>query len=986
MAELDGARVGNYHILRRIGGGGMGDVYLAEQTSLGRLVVIKVMRGEESIQTDAEAKARQVRQFMQEARAIASLDHPHILPLYDYGEEGHIRFLVMAYVPDGSLADLLSPGPSQRLHLPLPPLFVAEIITESAEALQFAHDHGIIHRDVKPGNLLIHLLSPRSTGTSERRTLSEALESPRIHVLLADFGLARLLTELAEGTATTGTPLYNAPEQYHGRPVPATDQYALACVAYLLLAGKPVFSGTVAELYHQHLSVTPRPATQVNALLPPAVDTPLLRALAKSPEQRFPRILDFAQALEATIRPASLASRPLAMRANVSPSARQAPEQSPHPVATPPALRPTQHADGIPAALPEPRLSRPQGSQALPSLLPEQPIPPRSPTGAVATHIYSDAPGATIPSRPTGRSRWRNPAGRRLVIGSAILLVIILLGSVGLTLAQRLHSPTVTHDDMVRITGAGKIDLEQLPVLDHGTASTSSDVAVRLRWTQSEAAAQAQAADHLSALPVLPSLGPAPSALAGAVPGKLPAESLTGLGQSVVAAPAPLDVSLASDRQFVVEAVDGAFQIEGLDVAHSTHLQIAAASLFKPVLQAGDTLGEPRVFFDSASGLWVSVMNELRTRNGVVSAGFFDVAISDTDQPTTGWSVYQFSTSLHGAEDATAPEDWADDPQIGNDSQAFYITGNLFATSTGTPFLGSVVYDLPKRVFATGRASVGSPVYILSGFANLQKNPALGVIPAQNNGTENTEWLISNDAGYVDEGQTSNTIIVWAITNPAAVNSGNLPSLVGVVVKLPRAYADPPMAVQKGSSTRLTNDDARFAQLYFSAGHLYGAFTTAVNWAGDAATRSGIYWLDLVPTLPGRASKSPVTITVAQQGIYGFTGDYTFDPALIPTLPGDLALFVEASSAAFYPSFVSITRRSTDPVDQLGGNGQVLVALGGAPVVPYAGSHWSDYIGASASPATGNQSSIVWGAGPYLGMKTAYWQTLLWQVQPGRTN
>ena len=990
MAELDGTRVGNYRILRRIGGGGMGDVYLAEQSALGRQVVVKVMRADESTETDAEMKGHQVQQFMQEARAIAALDHPHILSLFDYGEEGNIRYLVMPYVPDGSLADMLAPEPSPRLHLPLPPPFVAEIITQTADALQFAHDHGIVHRDVKPGNLLLQILPDRQTGQTDHSTFYEALPTTRIHVVLADFGLARFLSEVGGGTASIGTPRYSAPEQYQGRPVPATDQYALACVAYQLLTGQPVFSGTVAELYHQHLSVPPRPATQVNALLPPAVDTALLRALAKDPDQRFPRIVDFAQALNASIVPASLASRPLPLRANTGASFRPpAPAMSllPPQVAASPDPVPRGHPDGLPAALPEARKSRQHPVTVISTSSGQGTLPAPSQEQTPA-RPHPDAPGALIRPRSHWGLRWPSLAHtqRRLIVGSAALLVVILLGSLAFVATQRRTTVLAPNDSVVRITRTGSVDIRKLPILPAGKGSPPSSVLFQLQLNEAQAMAQGRAADHLTALPVLPQSAPELAAGASLASRGMPAGSLSGLGQSDVGATAPLDTSIAGTSQYVLEAVDGDFQIVGLGSTHSTHVEIAAASLFKPVFQPGDTLGEPRVFFDSASQRWIVVMNEVQTKSAAVSKGFFDLAVSGSNQPTASWSVYQFSTIVHLSNDQVAEEDWVDDPQIGNDSQAFYITGNLFTASTESAFLGSVVYDVPKREFAAGRAPVGSAIYILTGFANQQKIPVLGVSPAQTNGSQNIEWLVSNDAGYVDDGQTSNRIIVWVITNPAVVNSGKLPSLVGVVVKLPLAYADPPMPMQRGSSIRLSNGDARFAQVYFASGHLYGAFTTAVNWAGDTATRSGIYWLDLVPTFGGRAAGSPLSVSVAQIGIYGFAGGYTFDPALVPTLSGDLVLFTEASSTGFYPSLVYTTRLNTDPANQLGRNAQVFVAAGSAPVARSLGSHWSDYIGGSTLLAAGNHSNVVWGAGPYSGTNPNYWQTLLWHVQIGGAN
>lgn len=312
MSGLVGQQLGNCQIVRLIGSGGMGLVYLAEQPELARQVAIKVVRATGELEISAEAREQATQRFLQEARAVASLDHPHILPLYAYGEERGIHYLVMPYVPDGSLADLISTTSNPAASPPflsLAPIDTASLIVQVATALQYAHDRGVIHRDVKPQNILVRMLSPTHSGTPQ--TLNPGLpphprapggpEQRTVHALLADFGLARMLTELSGTTGATGTALYMSPEQCRGHAVPASDQYALACVAYLLLAGRPVFIGTVAELHHQHLSETPLAITQVNKTLPPAVDGVLRRALAKQPEQRYPHVHAFAEALHTAL-------------------------------------------------------------------------------------------------------------------------------------------------------------------------------------------------------------------------------------------------------------------------------------------------------------------------------------------------------------------------------------------------------------------------------------------------------------------------------------------------------------------------------------------------------------------------------------------------------------------------------------------------------------------------------------------------------------
>src|SRR5712691_6928327 len=291
---------GRYQYLRLLGSGGMGQVYLMQDTRVSRQVAIKVIRFEGAPYPDHSTTNDAARLFQREARAIAALEHPNILPLYDYGEERRedatITYMVMPFCADGSLDGWLSLH-TNRL---LPPQDVAYMLEQTAEALQFAHDHEVIHLDVKPSNFLLR---------------SNKRNPDRPTLLLADFGIARNYTTVASSSRTIrGTPTSMAPEQWSSSPVFATDQYALAVMTYELLAGRPPFVGSMEQLMYQHFNAAPPPPSTFNPRLPAAFDAVILRALAKKPEDRYPSIADFAGAFAGAVKQVegelSLAERP----------------------------------------------------------------------------------------------------------------------------------------------------------------------------------------------------------------------------------------------------------------------------------------------------------------------------------------------------------------------------------------------------------------------------------------------------------------------------------------------------------------------------------------------------------------------------------------------------------------------------------------------------------------------------------------------------
>jgi serine/threonine protein kinase len=264
-----GSRVAGYLLERLVGVGGMAAVYQARDERLGRVVALKLLAGDEAVRM----------RFVREARAVAAVDHPHIIPVYAAGEADGMQFIAMRFVAGDTLGGII------RVHGSLSPRRAAGFISPVASALDAAHAAGLVHRDVKPGNILV----------DSRRGGPE-------HAYLTDFGIARAM--LSAGTLTVagqflGTPDYAAPEQVNGHPVDGrADQYALACVAFELLSGSVPFKREmpIAVLY-AHLSTPPPRLTALRPDVPPAVDEVLARAMAKSPDERYPTCADFADAL-----------------------------------------------------------------------------------------------------------------------------------------------------------------------------------------------------------------------------------------------------------------------------------------------------------------------------------------------------------------------------------------------------------------------------------------------------------------------------------------------------------------------------------------------------------------------------------------------------------------------------------------------------------------------------------------------------------------
>ncbi len=456
--------------------------------------------------------------------------------------------------------------------------------------------------------------------------------------------------------------------------------------------------------------------------------------------------------------------------------------------------------------------------------------------------------------------------------------------------------------------------------------------------------------------------------------------TLNGLGQSDMGIDTPVDLSVAANAQYVIEAVDGGFQVA---TTQGKGLRLGFVQFFSPLLHAGDVFGEPRVIFDPTSERWVLVVDEITTDLGNINASYFDIGISTTKSPLGLWHVYQIPTQSNEFGNCN----WADDPQVGSNAVGFFIAGSIFTCGTGGELLGVVLWELPKSAFLNGKSV---PPLRWVGFTNSFHQPLLSLVPAIEAGSTSTEWLVGNDAGDVDDGTVSNTLSLWAVVPTSS--PGAATTLPYTTVSLSSAYADPPQALQPNpapqdeqSSPRLSTGDARVTSAQFINGQIYAAFTTAVNWPGDTSTRSGIYWLDLAPSISSQTNN--VSAQLVQAGILGQPGTYLFTPALAADAEGDVVLSAQISAFGLNPGIIYTSRRSGDPSSQMGqGNSIVLLQAGAGPF----GAHWGDYMGSSLVIYDSNHVwPKVWIAAPVIDPSdqsdelASSWHTSVWEFDTG---
>lgn len=272
MEDLTGKQFGPYQIVAPLGEGGMAAVYKAYHPAMERYIALKVLPRHMAFSEEFLTR------FRREAKLLAQLQHPHILPVFDYGEGDGYPYIVMPFIVSGTLADILR---KQRLSLPE----VRRILTQIGDALSYAHGRGMIHRDIKPSNVLI---------------------DERGNCLLTDFGLARMV-EAAEKLTTSGsimgTPAYMSPEQGMGSNTDyRSDLYSLGVILYEMITGRvPYTAETPVAVVFKHIQDPLPAARKFNPNLPEALERVLLKSLAKNPEDRYQTADEFVQAVQRVI-------------------------------------------------------------------------------------------------------------------------------------------------------------------------------------------------------------------------------------------------------------------------------------------------------------------------------------------------------------------------------------------------------------------------------------------------------------------------------------------------------------------------------------------------------------------------------------------------------------------------------------------------------------------------------------------------------------
>jgi eukaryotic-like serine/threonine-protein kinase len=386
MTDLAGQYLGRYYLAERLGEGGMAVVYKAHDTRLERDVAIKIIR---SGAFPMDALGEVLKRFEREAKSLAKLSHPNIVKVHDYGEHEGSPYIVMEYMPGGTLKKILGK--------PIPWQIALRLLLPVARGVEYAHQRGIVHRDIKPTNILI----------------TESGDP-----MLSDFGIAKLFeadqtTNLTGTGMAVGTPEYMAPEQWDGKPNPQSDLYSLGIVLYEMVTGrKPYIADTPVSLLLKQATEPVPPPHQFVADLPEATESLLVKSLARDPRDRFADMKTLIRAMEAL-----LASAPTVQSPQLDPDAPYKATLAPQVISTQIEPQHGRDADLLPGA---PRTPMPK-SDSIPAI--------KDQTG---------------PVRSTTRLRRASPFGLFAIFGGVGLFAILGIGVVMLILLPGMLPGSVT--------------------------------------------------------------------------------------------------------------------------------------------------------------------------------------------------------------------------------------------------------------------------------------------------------------------------------------------------------------------------------------------------------------------------------------------------------------------------------------------------------------------------------------------------------------
>jgi serine/threonine-protein kinase len=437
MNELSGTMLGSYQLLELIGKGGMAAVYRAHQASMDRDVAIKVLS------LDLADEPEFATRFRHEAQIIARLQHPHIVPVYDFGTENRLTFLVMRLLTSGSLGDELRIGSLSTER-------VIELTRQIASALDYAHQRGVVHRDLKPTNVLL---------------------DEQGNAYLTDFGIAKMIggstiTGLTSPGAVMGTPTYMAPEQWRSEPVDArTDVYALGVIVYQMLLGQVPFSAeTPHGLMYQHLDSEPPSPRTIKPGLPLGIEPVIRKALAKNPTERYASAGELARDLENALRypmrmpeqtafeapPARPPARPPAMDMDLEraeedllahASEDETGGQESQPTVPPPARQPRPRAAGA-APLASPSLRRytppPPSRHSTPPPAFQPTVPPPPAPSSPSVVAYSPPYRTPVEEPPRAREYQEDGIGIGRFLWIMVIVIVAVAALAGVVLVIEL--------------------------------------------------------------------------------------------------------------------------------------------------------------------------------------------------------------------------------------------------------------------------------------------------------------------------------------------------------------------------------------------------------------------------------------------------------------------------------------------------------------------------------------------------------------------